>query len=73
MIGKLDAMLANLSMTRRLLCWLAAGVLTFVATGHANAQIVLFVTGEPAWAARKAALMATLLMLPPLRLRLAKR
>ena len=47
MIGKFDAMLANLSIRRRLLCWLAAGVMTVVVTSHANAQIVLFVTGEP--------------------------
>src|SRR5215510_3868721 len=44
---KFDAMLTNLPTTRRLLCWLAAGFLTVVATSHANAQIVLFVSGEP--------------------------
>jgi peptidyl-prolyl cis-trans isomerase SurA len=40
-------MLANFSIPRRLVYWLAAGVLSIVVCNQANAQVVLFVTGQP--------------------------
>jgi peptidyl-prolyl cis-trans isomerase SurA len=40
-------MLANLSIPRRLLYWLAASVLSVVVCDQAHAQVVLFVTGQP--------------------------